>query len=72
MEWKQRTLFCGQVGKEQIGEEITLNGWVQKRRDLGGVIFVDLRDREGLVQVVFNPEYNKSAWEQADKVRSEY
>lgn len=72
MEWKQRTLFCGQVGKEQIGQEITLNGWVQKRRDLGGVIFVDLRDREGLVQVVFNPEYNKSAWEQADKVRSEY
>lgn len=67
-----RTLFCGDVSKAQIGQEVVLNGWVQKRRDLGGVIFVDLRDRSGLVQVVFNPEYDKTAWEKADRVRSEY
>lgn len=67
-----RTLFCGDVSKAQIGQEVVLNGWVQKRRDLGGVIFVDLRDRSGLVQVVFNPEYDKAAWEKADRVRSEY
>lgn len=67
-----RTLFCGDVSKEQIGQEIVLNGWVQKRRDLGGVIFVDLRDRSGIVQVVFNPEFDKAAWEKADRVRSEY
>ncbi|UFJ38990.1 aspartate--tRNA ligase [Brevibacillus humidisoli] len=67
-----RTVFCGEVGKEHIGKQITLNGWVQKRRDLGGVIFIDLRDRSGIVQIVFNPEVNKPAWEKADKVRSEY
>ncbi|MET3290341.1 UNVERIFIED_CONTAM: aspartyl-tRNA synthetase [Brevibacillus sp. OAP136] len=67
-----RTLYCGDVSKAQIGQEVVLNGWVQKRRDLGGVIFVDLRDRSGLVQVVFNPEYDKAAWEKADRVRSEY
>jgi aspartyl-tRNA synthetase len=72
MEWQYRNVFCGEVGKEHIGQEITLNGWVQKRRDLGGVIFIDLRDRSGLVQIVFNPEYNKAAWEIADKARSEY
>jgi aspartyl-tRNA synthetase len=67
-----RTIFCGEVNKEHLGQEITLNGWVNKRRDLGGVIFIDLRDRSGIVQVVFNPEVNKEAWELADKVRSEY
>ncbi|MFM1652419.1 aspartate--tRNA ligase [Brevibacillus sp. B_LB10_24] len=67
-----RTIFCGEVNKEHLGQEITLNGWVNKRRDLGGVIFIDLRDRSGIVQVVFNPEVNKEAWEMADKVRSEY
>jgi len=72
MSWTTRTVFCGEVGKEQIGQEVTLNGWVQKRRDLGGVIFIDLRDRTGIVQIVFNPEYNKEAWELADKARSEY
>ncbi|WP_139490350.1 aspartate--tRNA ligase [Brevibacillus dissolubilis] len=72
MEHIYRTVFCGEVSKEHVGQQITLNGWVQKRRDLGGVIFIDLRDREGLVQVVFNPEVNKEAWEKGDKVRSEY
>ncbi|MBO8163882.1 MAG: aspartate--tRNA ligase [Brevibacillus sp.] len=72
MESIYRTVFCGEVGKEHIGKQITLNGWVQRRRDLGGVIFIDLRDRSGIVQIVFNPEVNKLAWEKADKVRSEY
>jgi aspartyl-tRNA synthetase len=72
MEWQYRTVFCGEVSKEHIGQEVTLNGWVQKRRDLGGVIFIDLRDRSGIVQIVFNPEFNKEAWEIADKTRSEY
>ncbi|OJG09809.1 aspartyl-tRNA synthetase [Enterococcus asini] len=56
----------------QLDQVITLKGWVQKRRDLGGVIFIDLRDREGIVQVVFNPEKSREAWEVADKCRSEY
>ena len=67
-----RTLYCGQVSNEIIGQTVTLKGWVQKRRDLGGVIFIDLRDREGFVQVVFNPEVSKEAWAIADKCRSEY
>lgn len=67
-----RTLYCGQVSNETIGQTVTLKGWVQKRRDLGGVIFIDLRDREGFVQVVFNPAVSKEAWTIADKCRSEY
>ena len=67
-----RTLYCGQVSNETIGQTVTLKGWVQKRRDLGGVIFIDLRDREGFVQVVFNPAMSKEAWAIADKCRSEY
>jgi len=72
MAWQYRTVHCGEVTKEHVGQEIVLNGWVQKRRDLGGVIFIDFRDRTGIVQIVFNPEHNKEAWELADKVRSEY
>ena len=72
MEHLYRTSYNGEITKEMIGQEVTLNGWVNKRRDLGGVIFIDLRDRTGVVQVVFNPEVNKEAWEKADKVRSEY
>lgn len=68
----KRTVYCGRVSKEQLGQKVTLKGWVQKRRDLGGVIFIDLRDREGIVQVVFNPELSKEAWEIADSCRSEY
>ena len=67
-----RSHHCGQIGKELVGQEITLSGWVQKRRDLGGVIFIDLRDRSGLVQVVLNPEYNVEAHERGDRIRSEY
>lgn len=68
----KRSLYCGAVTKETLGKTVTLKGWVQKRRDLGGVIFIDLRDREGFVQVVFNPERSKEAWEIADQCRSEY
>ncbi|MGG1441140.1 aspartate--tRNA ligase [Brevibacillus laterosporus] len=72
MKFDVRTVYCGEVTKEHVEQEIILNGWVQKRRDLGGVIFIDLRDRTGICQVVFNPEVNKEAWEKADRVRSEY
>jgi Aspartyl-tRNA synthetase len=68
----KRTVYCGRVSEEHLGQKVTLKGWVQKRRDLGGVIFIDLRDREGIVQVVFNPELSKDAWEIADTCRSEY
>lgn len=67
-----RTHACGQITKELIGETVTLNGWVQRRRDLGGVLFVDLRDRSGLVQIVFNPEFSGEAHQIADRVRNEY
>ena len=68
----KRTTYCGNVSAEFIEKEVVLKGWVQKRRDLGGVIFIDLRDREGIVQVVFNPEKSKEAWEIADKCRCEF
>lgn len=68
----ERTVYCGEVSQELVGQELTLKGWVQKRRDLGGLIFIDLRDREGIVQVVFNPEHAKEAWAIADTCRSEF
>lgn len=67
-----RSHHCGQLTPDNIGETVTLNGWVQTRRDLGGVLFIDLRDRSGIVQVVFNPDYSGEALQTADKVRSEY
>ncbi|MEI5995071.1 aspartate--tRNA ligase [Candidatus Enterococcus mansonii] len=68
----KRTVYCGEVSADLVGQVITLKGWVQKRRDLGGVIFIDLRDREGIAQVVFNPAHSEEAWKIADKCRSEY
>jgi aspartyl-tRNA synthetase len=67
-----KTHHCGQISKSQVGETVTLNGWVQRRRDLGGVLFIDLRDRSGIVQVVFNPDFSGEALQLADKVRNEY
>ena len=67
-----RTYFCGEVPESAIGEKVTLKGWVQKRRDLGGLIFIDLRDRTGIVQVVFNPDTSKAALETAEKIRNEF
>lgn len=68
----QRTHYCGEVTDKQIGETITLKGWVQIRRDLGGLIFIDLRDRTGIVQTVFNPDVSGEALAIADKVRNEF
>ncbi len=68
----KRTIYCGDLRKEDIGRQVTLLGWVQRRRDLGGLIFVELRDRQGIVQVVFNPEVNPAAHEKASSIRSEF
>lgn len=67
-----RTHECGKLSKEQIGQTVTLNGWVQRRRDLGGVLFIDLRDRSGLVQIVFNPDYSGDSQKIGDRARNEY
>lgn len=67
-----RTYNCGEVPQSSIGETIELKGWVQKRRDLGGLIFLDLRDRTGLVQIVFNPDVSAEALKTAESVRNEY
>ena len=66
-----RSHYCGEVNETLVGETVTVTGWMHRRRDHGGVIFVDLRDREGLVQVVFNPE-DAESFAVAEKVRSEY
>jgi aspartyl-tRNA synthetase len=63
---------CGGLTKKDVGTEVTLAGWVDRRRDHGGLIFIDLRDKGGIVQVVFNPETSKDAHKKAYKVRSEY
>jgi len=72
MSWK-RTHHCGQLSKALTGQTVVLNGWVNRRRDLGGLIFVDLRDRSGLVQVVFNPEnLTQEQYQIAEQLRQEY
>ena len=66
-----RTHYCGQVGESSIGQVVTVAGWAHRRRDHGGVIFVDLRDREGLLQIVFNPD-TAEVFAKAERVRNEY
>ena len=73
MKLVNRTYFCGEVPASSVGEKVILKGWVQKRRNLGGLIFVDLRDRTGIVQVVFNPDTaTAEVLELAEKIRSEF
>ncbi|MBF6595694.1 MAG: aspartate--tRNA ligase [Thermaceae bacterium] len=66
----RRTTYCGKVSEENIGQRVVLEGWVNRRRDLGGLIFIDLRDREGILQVVINP--GSVPFAEADRVRSEW
>ncbi len=68
----RRTHNCGELRAEDVGKEVVLMGWVKRRRDHGGVIFIDFRDREGLTQIVFNPEVSKTVHEKAQVIRSEY
>jgi len=70
-DWR-RTHTCGELRKEHVGEEVVLMGWVARRRDHGGVIFIDLRDRYGITQVVCNPQRSPEAHRKADRVRPEY
>ena len=70
-EWK-RSNFCGELGKKHVDHSVTLMGWVQSRRDHGGVIFVDLRDKEGLCQIVFNPEHDPKIHQTAEQLRDEW
>jgi aspartyl-tRNA synthetase len=69
--WK-RTHYCGDLKAADIGSEVTLMGWALRRRDHGGLIFIDLRDREGIAQIVFDPEVNLSGHAVAESVRSEF
>lgn len=67
-----KTHNCGTLTKADVGQIVTLNGWVQRRRDLGGVLFIDLRDRTGIVQTVFNPDFSGEALAVADRARNEF
>lgn len=68
----KRTHYCGNLRESNINEEVVLMGWVQKKRNLGGLVFVDLRDRNGICQIVFDSEVSQEAFEKAEKLGSEY
>jgi aspartyl-tRNA synthetase len=68
----KRTHHCGELRAAQIGQKVTLTGWVHVRRDLGGIVFIELRDRGGNTQVVFDPQHNKPSWELAQSLRNEF
>lgn len=68
----KRTHYCGDLRMDNVGQEVILNGWVQKKRNLGGLVFVDLRDIKGISQIIFDAEVNKEAFEKAEKLGSEY
>ncbi len=68
----KRTHYCGDLNEKHDGQEVVLMGWAHRRRDHGGVIFVDMRDREGITQVVFNPETNEACHAEAGRIRSEF
>lgn len=67
-----RTLYCGEVRPAHIGQTVTLYGWIDRRRDHGGVIFLDLRDRSGIVQLVADPQKTPQSYPLAGEVRNEY
>lgn len=68
----RRTHTCGELNLSSTGSRVTLSGWVHKRRDLGGLIFIDLRDRFGIMQLVFDPNLNQALHDKASKLRSEW
>jgi len=68
----KRTQHCGELRAAHVGQKVVLMGWVHARRDLGGIVFIELRDREGNTQVVFDAQHNKPAWELAQSLRSEF
>ena len=70
--YNQRTCYCGEVGLDRVGQTVLLCGWVHIRRDHGGMVFIDLRDRSGIVQLKFNPETDPTAHEVAGRLRTEY
>ncbi len=72
MQFKRRTHTCGELRESDIGKNVVLNGWVDRRRDLGGVIFIDVRDRHGITQIVFEPTFNEQAHNAAKDLRSEF
>ena len=72
MEGLRRSQYCAEVSEADTGKEVILCGWVERRRDHGGLIFIDLRDRTGIVQVVASPDYAKTSFEKAEQVRTEY
>jgi aspartyl-tRNA synthetase len=72
MSFKYRTHNCGELREKNIGEHVVLNGWVDTRRDLGGIIFIEMRDRYGITQVVFEPTFNEPAHHQAKDLRHEF
>ncbi|HEX7356241.1 MAG TPA: aspartate--tRNA ligase, partial [Ignavibacteriaceae bacterium] len=72
MQFRSRTHNCGELREKNIGENVVLNGWVDRRRDLGGVIFIEIRDRYGITQVVFEPTFNPQAHTEAKDLRSEF
>ena len=72
MLFNERTHNCGELREEQIGKKVVLNGWVDTRRDLGGIIFIEMRDRYGITQIVFEPNYNSTVHHEGKDLRSEF
>ncbi|GAA0114464.1 aspartate--tRNA ligase [Clostridium senegalense] len=68
----KRTIMCGELREEHVSQKVTVMGWVQRKRNLGGLVFIDLRDRTGILQVMFGEEINKEAFEKADLAKPEY